>query len=369
MATEVIRHINPDATGAGDGTSEADAYTTPAAWETAEKTDLQTGDLIHRVRLSTGGSPIGPLVVSSGWNSGPANQVIVEAIGDYRAIPEPPGTGRAVVTNTDSSAVAVNEDYVILDGFYIKLIYGVSDTFEKAVAVSSLTDGANLFHMRNCYLICEPGATIKYMGMDSNVNANKLLIQNCIFQGFPRRGVQLLCAPGSKVQHCIVEGATAVDGYRDSSGAGNLTCENCVATNCLDDFDSVGSVVNCMSDDGDGTNPIAISGGDIANEYSDPANGEWYPKDTGNGYQAGATLGDGPATDMLGNAWNATPTVGAVEYAAAGWGGKIDGVTPTKINGIPIANIAAVDGASGVAALISQMGVYLTDDNGNPLVF
>jgi len=64
---------------------------------------------------------------------------------------------------------------------------------------------------------------------------------------------------------------------------------------------------------------VSPSGSDWDNEFTDPANGDFTPLDSGNIYHAGIAI-SGLTTDMSGETWNDPPTIGANEVVSGGTG-------------------------------------------------
>ena len=76
---EVIRYVDPDATGSGDGTSWANAYTSLNAWEAAEETDLVTaGDWHHVYCRSSSGTADTNNVSVDGWTTDSTHYILIE---------------------------------------------------------------------------------------------------------------------------------------------------------------------------------------------------------------------------------------------------------------------------------------------------
>jgi hypothetical protein len=124
---------------------------------------------------------------------------------------------------------------------------------------------------------------------------------------------------------------SAIDRSGDS-----YTVTNCAVFDNTDDFSNIPSGVSyCASDDGDGTNSVSPSGGSWANEFNDAANGDFTLLTGGNLENGGTTITGGPSTDIDGDSWDATPSIGADEYVASG-GGTTDLTTNEVIGGVPV---------------------------------
>ena len=78
QAAQVIRYVDPDAAGAANGTSWADAYTSLSAWEAAEQTDLVSAGNYHTVycRSSGGTDDTTPFAINS-WTTGSSNYIVI----------------------------------------------------------------------------------------------------------------------------------------------------------------------------------------------------------------------------------------------------------------------------------------------------
>jgi hypothetical protein len=77
---EIIRYIDPDATGAGDGTSWADAYVSMFAFDAAEETDLVTADnWMHVYCRASSGTADALATTITGWTTDDTHYILFEA--------------------------------------------------------------------------------------------------------------------------------------------------------------------------------------------------------------------------------------------------------------------------------------------------
>ena len=93
MAIEFIRHFDPTAVGSGDGTTQANAYTTLAALLSAEQKDIVTADE-DMIILMHSGEDLGAsnLTVSSSWITDPTHRVIFRSAAGLHTITSSNGT-------------------------------------------------------------------------------------------------------------------------------------------------------------------------------------------------------------------------------------------------------------------------------------
>jgi hypothetical protein len=128
----------------------------------------------------------------------------------------------------------------------------------------------------------------------------------------------------------VVYGNLYVHGAGINLNNGSAVLKNCaVFGNAGSDFDESASATidYCASNDGTGTNAVAPSGSDWANEFADPANGDLTLLSTGNLYQAGVGPGadsDVPVTDIEGDSRSGVSCdIGADEYVSTGGGDSL----------------------------------------------
>ncbi len=316
-------YVNPDATGAGNGTSESDAYTTLQAAETAKNADITGTESVVFLCSATGDTDDTTMCVFAGWTTDATHTITIKA-----------NTGRAhdgifgnaanayKLAVTDADSLDTRENYVTIDGIQVKLIFSSSDTFEDCIKVGTL-DAGNAIIISNCVLVQEEGGgTVKYKGIEINDGDAVVDIFNCIVYGGSRRGIDIAAGATADIYNCTVTGYSSVDGIRAQTDV-VATCKNCVSYNNLDDFDTIDTIDFCADDDNDGTNNVSPVGGDWANEFTTPGTVFTVKDTSANIYLGGLDQNSDakiPAADIVGTTRpaGANPvSIGAFEFVAA----------------------------------------------------
>jgi len=311
---EVVRYVDPDATGAGDGTSWTDAYTSLSAWNAGEATNLVTdGDWHHVYCRSSSGTADTTGFTITGWTTGASNYILIEAAENHEAIPDEWDATRYRLSPTSATAIQISEEYVRILG--LQLSVAANNVYCVRVAAGAI-GASNDIRVLNCR--CE-GVTTAGSGQrgitiaDADVN---LTVENTVVLDMGGDGINVNCS--ADIYNCVVYNS-GFDGIEyESGGSGNVT--NCAVFDSVsgDDFDiDAGATVtisNCASDDGTGTNPVSPSGGSWSNEFTDYTNGDFTILGTGNLWDGGTPV-SGITHDMIGNAYDGTtPSIGVVQF-------------------------------------------------------
>jgi len=322
----VEKYVDPDATGAGDGTSWTDAYTSLSAWDSAEATDLVTAGDTHTVwcRSGSGTKDNSPVSISSDWVTGDSNRLYIKAAdgnqagGDHRASKDGFDSAKYTLSlQSNANLMGISTLYIEIHGLQIEA--ATTSSYKNLIEYDPTSNGECI--LEGCYFSAGGTTGNRIVGVAGGYQAglNRLVkIRNCIFTGFnggdsAGKGVWGTISYTWTIQHCVFyDNATGID-----SGNGTTGVTNCAVFNNTDDFSGSGFTIDhCASDDGDGTNSVSPSGSDWTNEFADPANGDFTLLNTGNLYEGGTTISGGPSTDIDGDSWGATPSIGADEYSA-----------------------------------------------------
>lgn len=284
---QVIRYVDPDAVGAGNGQSWADAYNSLQAWDTGEATNLITDGDTHTVYCkSSGGTADTTECVIGGWTTD-ATHYIEIIQDDFPADGVFDATKYHIYLNPSSGThecLTIQVDYVRIHGLQLHmeadssaagmLLYYPVISASNDLRVDSLIglmDGNS--SAANCYGI--------YLA-DTSINIK--IYNTIVWDNSGPGDIGILCASSNVVDiyNCDVFGWSTY-GIRRGANGGTVSCYNCAVGDNGDDFSGTFNTIdNCISDDGDGDDPQTPSGGDWANEFTDPGSGDFSLKAGGN---------------------------------------------------------------------------------------
>ena len=367
-------YVDPDATGAGNGNSPTDAYTALTTWESTEQQDLTDGggDTMTCTCLASSGTADTAKITVSGWTTGVANYILIEAASTDRASASGWDATKYRLQVTDDHCLVVNEDYFRVGSLQIGGLYS-SVAAKYAINIGSV--GTSDIRIYNCYLDADGTQRgIIITDVDAIVK-----IWNTIMYDMDDRGVTVSNSTSVVVYNCI---ASLITGDAIRLVNGSLTVKNTASFNNTDDFhDDIASMVidYNASDDNDGTNNVAESGGGVAwpDDFIDAANGDFTLK-SGSGLVGGGTddPGSGLYSDDINGDTRTSPwDVGADEFiSAAGTTISVvasDGIVLDESAGrVATYRVSASDGLalndsdSGLASLLASASDSITlDDN------
>jgi len=247
-------------------------------------------------------------VVLTGFTTSADYYVKVVTDSSNRADKTGINTSRYILQLDSTRDFRVQQNYTVIDGLQI-------DCTTSGYCFEVNSANTNIV-VKNCYARYQNGGT-GYV--TSNAGASIKVENSISFNGGTAEAAStqgFYCIAGTMVVYNCVA-AYANDGMERD--AGTMTVVNSAVFGSTDDFDGTISIDYCASDDGDGTNAIAPSGGAWTNEFSDPVNGDFTLLNGGNLYDAGigpSSDANVPTTDIDGTTRSgASCDIGADEYA------------------------------------------------------
>lgn len=318
-ASQVIVYVDPDATGAANGTSFADAYTGLGAALDAEEKNISVdsgSDEQYTFQCrSSGGSDDTSVTFSKSWTSRVANYV--EVIGmDF------PGNGiyddsKYVIKATDATVLNLSENFVRFVNIQFELTV-VADASANMIFIGTQS-ASNLIRFDSCIFkgICAGTGAGRGVRAD-NINID-LRIFNTTIYGFVSGadadfiGLYIDAVSTSGIYNNTIYGC----GIGIKRDAGSVTAKNNIVGNNNDDFSGTISIDYCLSDDGDGTNEQGPKSGTWSAELTDANNGDFRLVTDANSIGNGV---DDPGSglysdDIIGSTRVSTWAIGAFEWS------------------------------------------------------
>jgi len=206
-------------------------------------------------------------VVVDGWTTDSSHYVEITVVAGERHSGTYPTSGYRLEV-ADPGAIRINNDYVKI--FWLPITATNNGAASRGIRVYY----ADTITIGYCIVRGTRGASPSDAHYGISVFEGSASVFNCIVYDFPNGGVSGigLSSRGTlDAYNCTVHNCEM--GFSSSYGRGS--CTNCVIFECDDDFDG-GTIVNCASDDGDGTNAQTLDSSDgYANEFADAANHDY----------------------------------------------------------------------------------------------
>lgn len=337
MASVINKKIDPDAVGAANGTSWADAYTSLNVALSTEAKNIVTADEQWDFECrSSGGTADITAVNIDLWTTDSTRYIRIFATTGDKALKSGWDASKYRISVTDANVFIIKENYVRVEDIQIESIY-VAASFKYIFGATNLTAAANEIRISGCR-VRSTGGTMH--GANISDTNTILKIWNCIFSPISGRGLIVDCATAA-IYNTIVAKCGAQGIEMDS---GDWTIKNCAIFDTSNDFqdDTGGGSITidyCASDDNDGTNNVAESGGGAnwPNDFNDAANGDFTLLGGSNLRDAGAANPSGGlyTTDIEGDTYTAAGySLGVDEYVA------VSG-NPKGVLGMPFARAFA----------------------------
>ncbi|KKN33967.1 hypothetical protein LCGC14_0798490 [marine sediment metagenome] len=281
-ASQVIVYVDPDATGAANGTSWTDAYTSLQTAQDTEKKDITASNeqYTFQCRSSGGTADTTSVVMDSGWTVGADNYI--EIIGtDFPSDGIYDNTVYRIETSI-SHALHIKRNYVRVKKIQAEAT-NASGSAKHGIRFSNMLAGGSDNRIDSCIVSMIYNGTTNATAYIQSGNAGGVCtFYNCTaLSSSVARGIGFQCdlAVTMNVYNSDVYGFAT--GY-SRNDAGTMTVKNCIAGNCGNDFNGTITIDYCCSDDGDGTNSNGPSGGNWANELTNAAGGDFTPVLGGN---------------------------------------------------------------------------------------
>lgn len=332
----VIRYVDPDATGVGNGTNWANAYTSLAAWNAAEATDLVSAGNYHTVYCrSSGGTPDTAECIVSGWT-----------------------------TDADHYIEICASDFPT-DGIWDDTAYVLHNNNAHDYALKVAGTAINVHNLQIKVTMTYPPSVQRYgvylnPTLNGTIHGYNLLIKGVTTAvGSYAYGTGLMAAPGDTTAtvecwNCVVSGftnnlagyrsygirsygtaaATQVVNFYNCTSHGNYggfyrsgtqettRCINCISGNNTDDFIGAFDTIDyCCSDDGDGSHAQGPLSGNWVNELTNAAGWDFSLIEGGNCIENGTDAPGGAlyTNDILGITRSSPWDIGAFEYGSGVW--------------------------------------------------
>jgi hypothetical protein len=320
--------VNPDAVGAGDGSSREDAYTALETAQAARAKDLVTAtETTDFVCLSSGGTADTTPITIGLWTSNSSYFFRFVADTDNEALIDGWDASRYRISVQSASCIysqLANNNVWKIVGLQLEVTqhtYGLNNNCGIFMPYNSgtLTLDIDSCRMRDTV---GPGGNgnshcgvFIYDGGAKTINIYDTVLENFNHESGGSCGIWMYDGSTTcNAYNCTIYNCAY--GFADSQGT--TTAKNCAVFKCGNDFNNVDTIDYCASDDDDGTNNVAESGGgvDWPDDFEDAAAGDFTLKATSNLVGGGV---DDPGSglysdDMEGDARSSAWDVGADEY-------------------------------------------------------
>lgn len=310
MASLKNVYIDPDTLGAGTGIDLANAYDSLWAAEAGEQASLTSLDIyIHFLECTTGGSADVTPTSIGGYGTDATHYILITSGPGYGHSGKWDNSKARIVT-ADAVSIAIQQAFTYLA--HLQLGYNYTTVnYSYVVTIYYSAVPSSYYYYNNIVRTFGGGAITCFY--TNHANASVYAFCNLIsasgrgyYQGSAGHGYLY----NNTIYNC------GADGIYIAATVASFTAKNNIVANTANDFNvlcAVFTIDHNASDDGDGTNPIAASGGNWNNEFTSIAGDDFTLLPSGNCFGAGvADPGSGLYwADIIGVPFSAPWNVGA----------------------------------------------------------